>query len=86
MNHYRSSRGAVGFEPVTICIIAPMGVMCTINVKFNEGWVRDTLVEKCENMSECEGDNPRTAPSRHAHMVKYKNGFIKIGWGKCTNI
>jgi hypothetical protein len=40
--------------------------------KFNEGWVRDTLVDKYETMFKCEGDNPHSAPSRHAHIVKYK--------------
>jgi hypothetical protein len=40
--------------------------------KFNKGWVKDTLLEKYETMFECVGDNPRTAPSRHAHKVKYK--------------
>ncbi len=39
--------------------------------KFNEGSVRDALLEKYDTIFECEGDNPRTAPSRHAHMVKY---------------
>jgi hypothetical protein len=33
--------------------------------------VRDPLLEKYETMFQYEGDNPRTEPSRHAHMVKY---------------
>jgi hypothetical protein len=36
-----------------------------------EGWVRDSQLEKYETMFQCERDNPRTAPSRHAHMVTY---------------
>jgi hypothetical protein len=42
-----------------------------LDFNFLEGWVRDTLLEKHETMYQCEKDNPRTAPSRHAHMVKY---------------
>jgi hypothetical protein len=48
---------------------------------FNEGWVKDTLLEKYETLFECEGD-PRTAPSRHAHRVKYNNWFYQDRKGK----
>jgi hypothetical protein len=43
----------------------------TSSLNFHVGWVTDSLLEKYENMFQCEGVNPHTAPSRHAHMVKY---------------
>jgi hypothetical protein len=53
-----------------------------LDFNLNEGWVRDSLQEKYETMFQCEGNNPRTAPSRHALKVKYINWFYQDRMGK----